>query len=118
MPWPRDVLQQWTSPTTAPSITTLPLARNVSFILVNFPILLFQNISGDPFYGVVRFDTTTTTTVTVEAINCNGQRATKVVKLSVYRQFVSILFHLFHRFFKLMIDTSSSGQCYIHSCLK
>ena len=37
--------------------------------------------SGDPFYGVVRFETedTTITTVTVEAINCNGQRATKVV---------------------------------------
>ena len=30
--------------------------------------------AGDPFYGVVRFDTTITT-VTVEAINCNGQRA-------------------------------------------
>ena len=27
--------------------------------------------AGDPFYGVVMVDTT----VTVEAINCNGQRA-------------------------------------------
>ena len=85
MPWPRDMLQHWTSPTTAPSITTLPLARNVSFILPtyhnhnDYPI----TISGDPFYGVVRFETedTTITTVTVEAINCNGQRATKVVNI-------------------------------------
>ena len=31
--------------------------------------------AGDPFNGVVGFGSIIITTVTVEAINCNGQRA-------------------------------------------
>ena len=34
--------------------------------------------AGDPFYGTIRFDVSVTS-VAVEAVNCNGQKAIKMV---------------------------------------